>query len=196
MLEARHRPAATRRITNAFDDQVPPIIAAYILTLIESAKDQVDEMDLGHALRKIQDDFAIEHVPDRETFEQSYLRKRISPAEVKVCPNTDRVYLVGLGLPGREELITRMMTLEGTDIKQPVTDSVIRDDTVLVYTEVSWHAYHTATRRAGDLPDHVRQGLTQYFQVPPHYLSGTLLATPSLTDEDLFRIASYAATMA
>lgn len=185
-----------RRFRSAFEDLVPAVVWAYVTTLVESAKGKVDEMEIDHALRHIQDNFSIEHRPQPAMFQDAFLERRAHPAEVKIDPQTDRVYLVGLGLPGREEL-----RIEPRDIldekgqvvgREPITTTEVMTDAVLVYTEVTWPAYHTASERARNLHDWVRQGLCRYFQIPEHLLTATLLALPGFTDEDLAWIASNA----
>lgn len=181
----------------ALTGQVPTIIEAYVGALYQQALERIDPQAVGAALRRIEEDIQVEHLPHREAFQQSFLAKRAHPPEIKVDETTDRVYLVGIGVPGREELKVRHLNVRdkntgdkvGTEL---VTESVVADDTVISYTELSWTEYRRAEDEAKGLDEAERIGLCRYFNLPPTAVVAAIAATPSLTREERRRIASYA----
>lgn len=197
MIPYRRRPLKTRVLHSAYVDQVPPVISSYVDVMIAQALQATDESMQEHTIRRITHGITIEHVPTREVFEKAFVSKRAAPAEIKICSETDRIYIVGVGLPGREELTTERVphvnpftkVMEGTEI---ITMGSIKEDTILTYTEVSWREYREATDLVNNFHPMVRQGLAKYFQMPEHYTVGIVLATPSMTEENYHEIASYA----
>lgn len=196
MIPDRIKPLGIRMIYSGFTDQVPQIIESYVTVLRENAAQNVDAEELDYALRNIDQKLHVEHRPDRHSFESAFMAKRAYPAEIKIDPSTDRIYLVGLALPGREELyvVDEDVKDEHGNVvaREQITTSDIKDDAVLIYTEVSWKDYYTAARRLEAMEPIIQQALCRYFQFPQHLLLGMLLATPGLSDEDLHGIALYA----
>jgi len=196
MLEKRHRPIAPRQIRTALSDQVPSVVEAYVTVTVEGAKQAVNEMELDFALRKIQDGLSVEHLVDRYAFERAFIARRAAPAELKVDPDTDRVYLIGIGMPGREELELQDVPIKNKNgqllVRDLVTQGVVHDDAVLSYTEVSWAELRTAEERVHNMSEDLKLGLCRYFQMSPNNLLGAVVATPSMTNEDYHWIAYYA----
>ena len=196
MIHPRRRPPTTRIIRSAFYDRVPDVVSNYLTTLLDQAKRQSSEHEVGQVMEKIDRDFRIEHVPTRDDFEKSFFSGRAHPPEIKVDRDTDRVYLIGLGLPGREEKV-----LDNRRVKDPktgdhymdevITTSEIFEDTVLTYTEASWPEYRSAHNTANDIPGGVAQAVCSYFDLPPHMFEAVVLATPSLSQDDYYRIGQY-----
>jgi hypothetical protein len=193
---ARRRPAHDRVLRRSFGDQVPPVIEAYTATLIAQALEATDEGEHGNVLERIREGLSVHHVARRDEFEQHFLSKRASPCEVKPDWSTQRVYLVGIGLPGREELTVTKVPIKdrygNTQYYAPETHGEQRDDTVLCYTEVTWAELLEAEERVEKLDPQVAQALCKYFGCQPYHLSAAFLALPSYRDEDFYGIALYA----
>lgn len=183
MLEPRHRPSLIRRYSSGLSDQVPSIVEAYVLSTVKGVEQAINEMEVGRALSNLEKKFYVEHVPSRQHFEKAFISRRASPADVKKDPKTDRLYLIGAGLPGREEFFMH---------EQGFTDSVVKDDAVLVYTEVSWTEWRDALATVDRLPQVIQQGLELFYKVPNHNLPATVLALPSVSEDQLYGIAAHA----
>jgi hypothetical protein len=194
VIERRRRQRPSR-IRNTYEDAVPPVIEAYVTLVRKRIIEQIGETDGEQIVRALDDTFNV--VPmSRAEFEQGFLEKRFSPAEVKFDEETDRVYVVGLGLPGREEL-----KLQDRPIKNKHGDIVARDlatvsenkhDIQLCYTEVTWADLRAAESKLEKMNQDMIQGLYTYFECSPYQLVGPLLALESHTNDDLERIARYA----
>ena len=195
-IEDRRRPAHDRLIRHSFSDQVPPVIEAFVGTLIAQALSNFNEHEADHMIHKIRDGLVVRHLSRREEFEQAFLRQSAKPCEVRIDWTTERVYLVGVGLPQREELDVVKRPVKdrygNTQYYEKETIGEEVEGTLLTYTELSWRELRTAEERAAKLPPQVAQTLCTYFQITPQHLPAVLLALVSCQDDDLYGIARYA----
>jgi hypothetical protein len=195
MIEARRLPAHARAIKNCWGDQVPACVEAYVSLLLAQALNTSDEHESDHIIRKIKDGITIRHLPRRADFQAAFERRAAAPAEVKIDWATERVYLVGVGLAGREELEVFKRPVKNrfgeTECYAAETHGEVVDGTVLTYTEISWQELQAAEARVERMPELVKEKLCSFFQIQPAYLSAAVLALQSYTDEDFHRIAYY-----
>jgi len=194
-LEARRRPPAMRVMRQLRGDCVPPVVEAVVRLFESQVLEQFGEAEAARVLERLRDQIVVLHVPDRRVFEGLFLRRRVHPVEVRVDWRTERVYLLGVGVPGREELenvrIPVVNRYGETQLYLLETIGVEADDTVVAYTEASWRELAEAEERVERMPAWQRAALLTFFQVPETHLVATVLTLVSLTDEDLLRIAGF-----
>jgi hypothetical protein len=198
MIPLRQQPRAKRVIRSGYDDQVPGVIAAQIATLTAQAEREASELVVDKILRTIKDGISVEHLPNRTAFEAAFLSKRATPVQVKIDSESEGVYLVGVGLPGREELVLNRVPVEDETGQvcghELITTNEIHYDTVITYCQVSWQEYRDADEAVSLFDPHVVAGIGSYFDIPAHkeHAVAIRLATPGLDDDDLHRIAMHA----
>lgn len=168
------------------------------MTLTAQAERETDEMFVDKVLRSIKDGISVEHLPTLQEFEGSFLSKRASPVQIKFDAESEAVILMGIGLPGREELILQRIPVLDHNNKQIDTEltttNAIHYDTVISYTIASWADYRANDEAVSSFPQQIIAGLGSYFNVPAHkdHIVAVRMATPGLDDEDLYRIAMHA----
>lgn len=198
-LFERRLPAGPRRIPSAYVSQVPDAIAAFVEMQISGAsmtgESYTEDLKVEANRAAIEERLSVIHLPKRTTYQAAVLRRRVSMSEVRIDYTTSRFYLVGSGAKGREErtLEERPVQDESDQIaSQLFTASEIRDDLVIVYTEITRNEYLTAPERVHDITELGQQGLCAFFQVPPTHLSGLVLALPDYSVNELESIGRYA----
>ncbi|RME26214.1 MAG: hypothetical protein D6800_06755 [Candidatus Zixiibacteriota bacterium] len=198
MIPFRRKPDPQRFIGSALEDKVPDFILAQMAVSERFATYTAQELELRDPELE-RERITVERLPDRKAFEQAFLSKRASNPTIQFDEATDRIYLVGLGLPGREELVLEERYVKnryGDKVaKELVTLSVIREDTVLSFAEISWPEYREVCDLHDRLPPAVQTAVAKYFKTVPDSLLPVLASLPTLTEEDYYRIAGYVETM-
>jgi hypothetical protein len=194
------RPSGPRVIGSIHFSKVPAIISARIETALEtstrsSAGSVSEEIETEKKRRKLRKRLKVLHLPSRDEFEQSVLVGRVKTPEIKIDGETDRFYLTGVGVPGREERHNVNRNVDDADdkiSKQIWTEVMEKDDLVVAYTEVTRHDVHNAKMTVEDLEPVIKKGLMTFFETPPSHLIGLVLSFPNFSSDDLRNVAHYA----
>lgn len=181
---------------SAFISRVPDVIAARVQTMLDGigahAQHGLEAADQKKQLKK---KLKIIHLPTRQSFQGLYLPGRLQVPEVKLDDLTNRYYLVGAGVPGRQEHHEQLRPVDdeaGIIAQQVFTKKVTADDLVIGYTEVSRGEFKDAEKKASQLSQIAVQGLMEFFEIPPTHLTGMILALPDFSIEELEQTARYA----
>lgn len=197
MIPNRQKSRSVRVVKTAFADQVPDIIAAQIATLTQQAAMHTDEMIIDKILEDIRNGISVEELPDRQYFQNSFLAQRATTPQVKVDTESENLYLMGVGIPGREELhlqrvpmINKHNEVVGYDLQ---TTNKIQYDTVISYTRIGWDELKEAEDETARVDEHTKALICSYYKLPAHdgFYTSIRLSTPTLTLEDIYAIASY-----
>lgn len=185
-------------IKNGFADQVPQIVYGQIKALELQAERQASEMVVDKILSDIKDSIQVEQMPTREDLEKSFLSKRANPLQIRFDEETDSVYVIGVGLPGREELYTEKIPVPD-EKGQKVAEEVLtlnrqEYNTVITYLKVSWSDYKSAVNEVANMAPEIKAGLAGFFDISlnDEHLAAIRLATPGLTADDINGIAIHA----
>jgi hypothetical protein len=180
--------------------KVPEIISARIETALETSARSTggslgDEIEAEEKRKQLRRRLKVLHMPTRDGFEELVLIGRVQTPEIKIDGNTDRFYLTGVGVPGREERHNVKKSVE--DESEKITDQIWtevmeKDDLVVAYTEVTQEDVHNAKVTTDNLEPVIKKGLMTFFDAPPSHLVGLVLSLPNFSADDLRNVAHYA----
>lgn len=194
------RPSGPRVINSVHFSKVPPIISARIETALQTSARQgggsvTDEIETEKKRRNLRRRLKVLHMPTRDGFEELVLVGKVKTPEIKIDGETDRFYLTGVGVPGREERHNLKKNVEdesGKVSNMIWTEVMEKDDLVVAYTEVTEEDVRNAKMTVEDLEPVIKKGLMTFFDTPPSHLIGLVLSLPNLSADDLRNVAHYA----
>ena len=207
-MKERRLPNGPRVIPSAFLSQVPDVIGARIHSQLKTVASHENKIVADAKRRDLKSRLKVLHLPTRDGFESLVLKGRIQTPEIKIDEGTNRVYLVGGGVPGRQERQLQSTPVDdeaGRIAEQIYTDIVEKDNIVIAYTEVSLEEFKSAADKTNELADKVvtmnpqngepitaAQGLSIFFRVPMSHMTGMVMALHNQTKEELESISLYA----
>lgn len=193
-------PSGPRVIGSVHFSKVPEIISARIETALETSARSSggslgEEIEAEQKRKQLRRRLKVLHMPTREGFEELVLCGRVQTPEIKIDGNTDRFYITGVGIPGREERHNQKKNVEdesGKISKMIWTEVMEKDDLVVAYTEVTKEQVHNAKMVLEDLEGVIKRGLMTFFDTPPSHLVGLVLSLSNFSADDLRNVAHYA----
>lgn len=195
-MKPRRLPDGPEVLPSAFLDRVPDVIAARVQTMLDGVGAHAETgLEAAHNQKQLRKKLKVIHLPTRQHFQGLFLPGRLQVPEVKLDELTNRYYLVGGGVPGRQEHHEQLRPVDdeaGIIAQQVFTKKVTAEDLVIGYTEVSRGEFKQAADRASELDQVTVQGLMQFFDIPPTHLTGMILALPDFSIEELEQTARYA----